>query len=75
MNSTQKNTVLITVFVGLQFCTFVGGDEDDFDVVTVIEVTPTHVLIESSGDWNGWRPIDLIAEAIAEASAQRSPRI
>lgn len=59
---------------GFRFSTCAGGDGEDQDVVTVLDVTRTHVLLESSGDLNGWRPIGLIAEAIAEASGQRSLR-
>lgn len=63
------------VVPGLRFSTCTGGDEDDHDVVTVLEVTPSHVLLESAGDWNGWRPLDLVTSAIAEASVQQSPHI
>lgn len=59
---------------GLRFSTYAGSDDEDPDVVTVLEVTPSHVLLESSGDWCGWRPLDLVVSAIAEASAQQSPR-
>lgn len=62
------------VVPGFRFSTCAGGDEDDHDVVTVLEVTPSHALLESTGDWNGWRPLDLVAGAIAEASAQQSLR-
>lgn len=62
------------VVPGLRFSTYVGSDEEDRDVVTVLDVTPSHALLESSGDWNGWRPLELVASAIAEASVQQSPR-
>lgn len=60
---------------GFRFSTCTGGDADDQDVVTVLEVTPSHALLESTGDWNGWRPLDLVMSAIAEASVQQSPHI
>lgn len=62
------------VVPGLRFSTCTGGDEDDHDVVTVLDVTPSHVLLESTGDWNGWRPLDLVLSAIHEASEWRSLR-
>lgn len=50
------------------------GDIEDTEPVTVIEVTPTHVLLKSRGDLNGWKPRELVEGAIAEANEQLSLR-
>lgn len=75
MTKIQKEKKLsVNLIPGQRFSTCAGSDDEDQEVVTVLEVTPSHVLLESSGDWNGWRPLDLVVTAITEASAQQSPR-
>lgn len=75
MTKVQKGKKLSANLIpGQRFSTCAGSDDEDQEVVTVLEVTPSLVLLESSGDWNGWRPLDLVVTAIAEASAQQSPR-
>lgn len=49
-------------------------DAEDCEPVTIVEVTSTHVLLESRGDLNGWKPRQLVEGAIAEANGQRFPR-
>lgn len=50
-----------------------AGDPEDQELVTINEVTPTHVLLKSRGDMNGWKHRELVEGAIAEANALRFP--
>ena len=74
MHSQDKMPIPRQVAPGFRFSTCSSGDGEDEDVVTVLEVTHSHVLLESSGEWSGWRPLELVSGAIAEASGRRSLR-
>lgn len=75
MNSVKRLAAPpVHIFPGFSFSTCSGGNEDDQDVVTVLEVTTSHALLESAGEWNGWRPLDLVLSAIHEASVWRPLR-
>lgn len=50
------------------------GDIDDCEPVTIKKVTHTHVLLDSCGDLNGWKPRELVEGAIAEANERLSLR-
>lgn len=54
--------------VGTQFAVYTGDPEDQ-EIVTVVRATATHVQLESAGEMNGWKPIELVEAAIAEANA------
>lgn len=69
----QARQPLSELRVGQQFAVS-GIDPEDQEIVTVRKLTESHVLLESMGEMQGWKPRELVLGAIAEATAPRFPR-